>query len=435
MKLTIRSDIAASLNKILKQEYTGNYHFLFGKKKRAGFSPFINRYEYQCIEEALTEKKYQYTKSTIGKRIFKQICDIGFVTDRHVFLSTIKEKKGNEVVMKIFHAETYEIILLKSQYDYQVEIELSHKPSNLKQMFEPIKFLYSLIQSPVSIEENATEVITMYNALFQRKQNSPWIVPQGLKFLDKKSLILLTDFVIMPIRKGVKYMLYLSRKGAFLISKLEILRIDSDVPESLYDTVIMGDWYEKSFVGYDISVIAGTDIRRKSFLRRIKSLKQVSNLFPFCETVQYYRNNLVQNTEKLLKEHQGIIITPIKANYMNDRVFMYQEVQNVGIKFRIEKSTRCGFVSYALKVGKSNELFKGTSTMPYEHTIPLSRTDREFIEPLGENTIFEFRWESDGLMPYMQVSETSTDKFARRAWSYINNPIDKNTIFDKFKGI
>jgi hypothetical protein len=434
MKLTLRSDILETLNVLLKHEYREKYRFLFGKMKRNVFSPFINRYDYDCIEKALTDK-YHYTKSTIGTRIYKKICDIGFVTDRHVLLTTVKEKEGNQISLTIFHIETYNIILLKSHYDYQVEIELSHKPKTLNQMFDPVKFLYSLIQSPVSIEDGATEVINMYNSLFQRKQNSPWIVPQGLKFLDKNSLSLLTDFVIMPIRKGIKYTLFLSEKGAFLINRLEILRVDSDVPESLYNTVVTGDWYEKSFVGYDISVIAGTDIRRKSFLKRNKSLKLVSGLYPFCEAISYYRNNLVEKTEKLLKEHEGIIISPIKANYMNDRVFMYQEVHNVGIKFRIEKSIKCGFTTYALKLGKSNELFIGTPTMPYIHTIPLSRNDREFIKPLGESSIFEFRWESDGLMPYMQVSNSSTTKFANRAWSYINDPLDKNVILNKFKGI
>ena len=433
MKLTIRSDVAASLNKLLSSEYTDKYHFQFGKMERAGFVPFLSQWDYQCIKESL-EGKYPVTKQRVGHRGHQKICDIGFVTDRRVIMSKITVDEGDELAVSVFNVESFSVLLIRSQYEYQVEIALTWKPKSLKEFFEPIKFLYGLLESPVSLVDDATSVITEYNALFSREQDTPWIVPQGLRFLSESDLGLLTDYVVMPTRRGEKYMLYLSKRGAYLVSKREVLKVVKTVPSSLYNTVVMGDWFENTFTVYDIALMGGQDLRKKSLLQRIKALRVVSIRFSFCEIVRCYRTDIARHTEELLAEYGGVIFAPISANYMNDRVFLYQTVENVGIKFKLKQHSECGFGTYTLKTGVHGDLFMGTKEFPYDAHIPLCLEDREFIGPLN-NTVFEFRWESDGLIPYTRAyeNESSTSKFARQAWTYMNDPLDKEVVIENLR--
>jgi hypothetical protein len=433
MKLTIRSDIIAILKQLLKQDYEHKLRFLFGKMFRTGFVPYLNRWDHQCVKKAL-ESRYSATRTRVGTRSYTELCDIGFVTDRRVILSEVKEEEGDDIAITAFHIGKYDVVLVRSQRDYQVEIELTHQPSTVKDLFDPVKFVYGLFTQSVQNVTETKSVIEEYNILFKRTQDTPWIVPQGLRFLDEKQLVTMRDYVVMPMRRGEKYMLFLSHSGAYLLSKREILLVDRDVPSSLYNTVVSGDWYENTFTAYDIARIGDNDVRRKSLLQRVKHLRVVSVRFPFCEMVRYYRGNLGKHTEELLLEHEGVIFAPIHANYMNDRVFLYQPVENVGIKFKLDERVKCGFHTFALKTGVNENLFTGVDKLPYEPFIPLSKEDRDFIGPLN-NTVFEFRWESDGLMPYVHAyeNESTTSKFAQQAWVYINDPLDKDLVISSLR--
>lgn len=435
MNLTICSDTLESLKKILQQEYEYKFSFLFGKMVRSGFVPYINSWNYHYIKEIL-KSKYLSIQKRVRQRSYIELCNIGFIVNHHIILSEKKEEEGEDISITVFNIGIYNLILTSSQNNYQVEIEFIQKPLNLKEILNPVKFLYDLlnfITHPVTILKETRSVIQEYNFLFGKTQDTPWIVPQGLHFLDENNLRQMRDYVVMPMRRGKKYILFLSESGAYLISKFKILFIKRSVPNSLYNTVVSGDWYENIFTAYDIVRTSNIDIRKKSFIYRMKHLRVVCTQFPFCKMVRYYRNNLDKNIEKLLKRYDGVIFSPIRANYMNNRTFLYQPVENVGIRFKLEERTKCGFRSFVLMTkacdGETEDLFTGIKELPYRSLIPLSNSDKEFIGPVN-NTVFEFRWESDGFMPYMRVDENdiSTGKFAKQAWAYINNPIDKNLV-------
>lgn len=433
MKLTIRSNIISELKQLLSQEYTQKWRFRFGKMERQGFTPFLSRWDYQCVKESL-QRKYSASRKRVGKRIQSEICDIGFVTDRRIILSNMKEEEGEKMAVTAYHIGTYDLILFRSQHEYQVEIEMTQKPLNLKELFEPVKFLYGLFKERVVECETKDDVIVNYNLLFDRDQETPWIVPQGLRYLNEKHLSNLRDYVVMPMRKSEKYMLFLCESGSHLVSKKNIWTIPGNIPFSLHDTVVMGEWHQNIFTGYDIAMIGGKDVRKKSLLQRLKKLRIVSVRFPFCEVVKCFRGNLGDHTHELLKKNEGVIFAPIRANYMNDRVFLYQQVENVGIKFNLVTRSERGYTMYTLKVGQSDALFTGTDKYPYESHIPLSSEDRDFIGPLN-NTVFEFRWESNGFMPYMRAYEArvTSIKFAKKVWEYINNPLDKQLVINSLR--
>jgi hypothetical protein len=45
----------------------------------------------------------------------------------------------------------------------------------MKQLFEPVKFLYGLFKSPVEELDDTKEIIESYNSMFKKKQDTPWM--------------------------------------------------------------------------------------------------------------------------------------------------------------------------------------------------------------------------------------------------------------------
>lgn len=436
MKLSIHTKIITELNSLLKEEYTVPLRFAFGKLWRTGFSPFLNHWDYNCLRDKLAGK-YPTSQFRTGQRKHQKICNAGYVVDRHLLLCTVKEDySGEDMSVTVFRLPEYNVVLIRRKCAYQVEIEFTNKPLNIKDLFEPVKFIYGLIDNiTVPVSDDMSQKITLeYNNLLDREQKTPWMIPQGMHFLCEDLLGLLTDYVVTPMYRGKKYMLYLCEFGTFLISKKEILHVEKSVPRSLYQTIIVGDWHEKSFVGYDIAFISGRDVRKKSYLQRAKSLRVVSIRFPFCKMVRFYRNRLHEHVSELLNDYRGVIFMPVKANFTNNRIFIYQLVENVGVRFKLDYSEECGYSTYTLKTGMYQDLFLGTSEFPFSSHIPLTQEDKEFIGPL-QNTVFEFRWEGNNWLPYVQVHEheVSSSKFACQAWEYINKPLPYTELLDNIR--
>jgi hypothetical protein len=65
----------------------------------------------------------------------------------------------------------------------------------------------------------------------------------------------------------------------------------------------------------------------------------------------------------------------------------------------------------------------------------MSFTDRGFMGPLANDSAFEFRWESDGFMPYTRVDldHLSTPEYANAAWDAINEGLPVKTVFNESK--
>ena len=436
MKLKIRSDKIKDIEKILKNKNIPNLYIFFGKMFRTGFVPFLNHWDFKCIKNSL-ESKYTSISINIRKRMYNEIYNIGFVTDRDIIIGKVFEEKNEDISALIYHIGDYDIILIQNEKDYMLEVKFIKKPNKINDFFEPIKYLYSIIKRKVIEVEESQSIIKEYNSIFNKKQESPWIVPQGLRFIEEKNLLNIKDYLVFPMYRGETYTLYLSKKGIYLISKIKILKVENENingNKELHNTVITGEWYENSFTGYDISYIGGKDIRNKRLTRRMKYLSIVSNKFNFCQITTYYSNNISKHTQKLLDDYEGVLFAPNYANYTNDRIFLYQPVENVGISLKIEKKIENNFQTFILKIS-DNKLFCGTTEFPYQTHIPLSREDRKFIDILEDNIIYEFRWRNDGLVPYTRKSKTSSNRIAERSWNFINNTLDKNLLINSLNNI
>ena len=436
MKLKIRSDKIKDIEKILKNKNISNLYIFFGKMFRTGFVPFLNHWDFKCIKNSL-KSNYTSISINIGKRIYNEIYNIGFLTDRDIIIGKVFEENNEYISALIYHIGDYDIILIQNEKDYMLEVKFIKKPDKINDFFEPIKYLYSIIKRKVIEIEESESIIKEYNSIFNKNQESPWIVPQGLRFIEEKNLLNIKDYLVFPMCRGETYTLYLSKKGIYLISKIKILKVENENindNKELHNTVIFGKLYENSFTGYDISYIGGKDIRNKRLTRRMKYLSIVSNKFNFCQITTYYSNDISKHTQKLLDDYEGVLFAPNYANYTNDRIFLYQPVENVGISLKIEKKIETNFQTFILKI-TDNKLFCGTTEFPYQTHIPLSKEDRKFIDILDDNIIYEFRWRNDGLVPYTRKSKTSSNRIAERSWNFINNTLDKNLLINSLNNI
>lgn len=430
MKLTVQSDNIKELSKLLNEEFTYNLHLSFGKMYRSGYVPYFSEWDYYCIKNSLV-KDYLPTIFNLGQRVQSQLCNISYVNQYNIIVCKVEEQVGTHIEKTIFHIDNkYDIILIKSNKKYEVEVEYLVKPSSTTDIFIPVKFLYSLLISRASTVENTTSIIRNYNLTFNKVQDTPWIVPQGLKFIDEQDFQDIENgYCVMPMINGNKTTLYLCGNGVFLFCSSNVLSIlNQEVPISLYGTVITGTWHENNFTGYDIVRFGDVDVRKKSLVKRMKCLESVSNQFSFCKVVEYFVDNIYYNTHQLLSIYSGVIFAPISANYMNNRTFLYQDVDTVGINFKMSKYSKCGFNIVILKTD-NDDTFSGTEDYPYESCIPISRDDCTFIGNLT-NVVYEFRWDGNGFMPYQRIfdNSASTNEYAMSCWRYINKPVSKDTL-------
>lgn len=428
MKLLIHSSIIQLLNEIIQEDYNYNLHLSFGKMYRSGYKPYLNKMDYQYVKKLLI-KDYPSLMVRVCKRKCIDLYDLDFILNHRVFLSKVDEEMfdindginiidGIEIIT--FKIDKYDILLLKTKdEEYSVEIEFVIKPTTIQDIFDPIKFLYSLFISPLPFIKDPTKLIQNYNDLFKIIQDTPWICQQSPKYIGINDIDNLTEYIMMPIMKSEKYMLYLSNQGAYLISNNVILLVDKEVPKSLYNTVIMGEWYENTFTGYDIIFFGSIDVRKMSLVRRLKKLFLVNQEFSFCEVVNYFHNDIACNINILLLKYEGVIFAPNKANYINDRTFLYQKIETIAINFELIKQTICGFNTYILKTLK-DQVFIGTEDIPFGPNIPLSFDDCKFIGNNVGKVYYQFRWDSDSFRPYQKVSQPSSSSEAIKAWIYIN---------------
>lgn len=428
MKLIVHSSIIQTLNEVIQDKYEYNLHLSFGKMYRNGYIPYLNQMDYQRVKTLLV-KDYPSLLVKVSNRKCIDLHDLNFILNRRVFLCRVDDGEmidvndginnitGIEIIT--FNIDNYNILLLKSHNgEYGVEIEFVKKPNTIQDIFNPIKFLYSLFISPMLVED-PSKLIKNYNDLFKKIQDTPWIPPQGLNYIDNKDIDDLNDYIVMPMRRSEKYILYLSNEGAYLISTIGILHLDEEVPKSLYNTVIMGEFYENTFTAYDIIFMNNIDVRKMSLIKRLKKICLVNEDFSYCKIVSYFPNNLSCNINMLLLEYEGVIFAPDKCNYINDRTFLYQKIENVSINFELVKRTISGFNTYILKTLK-DEVFVGTEDIPFGPNIPLSFDDSKFIGNNVGKVFFEFRWDSDSFRPYQRVSHPSSSDEAIKAWIYIN---------------
>jgi hypothetical protein len=434
MKLSIRSNIVSEINSLLcDTEYgsiTPQYRIFFGKMFRTGFIPFLNTFDYKNILKKLDEEyEKEYENKIIKTKNIIPYLNIGLISNQFIVMGTTQsEETQSEETLYSSLDKSHHIALIKNQEEsYSLEIIFIIKPQNIPSFFKPIKYLLQIFSNTFEKVQNKNNIIVEYNSLFGKNKNIPLIIRQPLKRISESFIPDLENYLAFPITRGKKYTLFLCELGAYLISRNNILKIDETVPPQFYNTILTGDFYEKSFYCYDAIMIGGYDVRRFSLIRRRRDLNTIVTQFPFFCIIQE------DSTESIISKYNGVLYIPNRANFMNKRRYIYQPVDKIGIHFKVCSVKTNGYLVYVLKTGNKQQVFTGTDLYPSYDTIPLSQEDREFIGP--DNEIFEFRWMNDGFVPFSYSCTTTSFKQSKNLWKNINEPLNSTELLRTFKKI
>lgn len=423
MKLTIRTDVLRNIQALLSQGGRDPLYLRFGKAKRSGFEVFASVYEIDCIKKLVAE--YPKHRYMTGQRLFKQECDVGDVLHRRLVLAYADIKEGNDVTVTAFAVDGFNLLLVHDGVRYGVELEFPEPPSSVECIFSAVKFVYGRTPglcgtvAPVGARHQYRALLDDHGIHLPRHQS---------RFLIGNSLDVLERCAVMPIRRGIPCAMVLFNSGVFLVHADEtIYELDcATVPSRLQDTVIVGGWWENGFEGRDILIASNRNVTGVVFSERVNLLKTLCRRFPLCRRVPCYTRDLDFHALRLIKTDGGVTIIDKQCC----REYLFRPVECVGINFHVSNPGKSTFL---LKPGLKAPPFAGTRAYPYISSVPMSFTDRGFMGPLANDSAFEFRWESDGFMPYTRVDldHLSTPEYANAAWDAINEGLPVKTVVDK----
>ena len=482
MKLSVRSDIVKKISNLLKSlDISGEneLEFRFGFKT-SKFKPSISKYDFARLNNTLRVKwDHKQVKSTVkiySNGIRENITSDCTETIRKRKLTTIDVGKFEKYFLRLSYASEipvstddisglkpvltryrtrhtyfadvckYELTEVRCHdtMNYELEIEFLQAQENISKLFDPVKYIYSLlttVQTNINSHEKQM-VIKQYNSLFG-KQYSPHLFlplrkPVNLK---REHLHDLKHYAVCLKMDGVRFVLFLAESGAYLLNNKQLRKISIKVPPELFNTVLDGELVEENFRGIDILFFQGKDVQMYSLLRRLSYLTQVAEQLPYCQPIKYYHSDLHTHTQELLEnttQSDGLIFTPIKAHYRNNRTWKYKPVELLTIDFAVFKQVYDNEASYVLKVYDEDgnlAQFVGTEELPFEGIINLCYEDREFVGEI-QGDIIEFRWEHDSFRPFRRREDKVLPNFVKIAqdnWEDINDPILKSTLLRLLK--
>lgn len=415
MKLSIRSDTVHNLTKVLQNNYESKLCIVFGNMQLKGFTQRISEWHYNCIETYITNTEHIECMDSVD---YTPVQDIGFINHYHIFL-TENIDTIDKIPCLVLEQKNFVIKLFSAIK--QVKIEFPEKPNSVASVVEPIKTIYEML-TPQFKELPLQPTTGIYNSLFDKKQDLPWILPQALQILKREDLETLHDYMVAPSGDGNMYTMYISDTNVYMISQYSVAEINQVFPKELKYTVSHGYWDDTSFTGYDVSMISGVNICKFSLTKREKALQNISSQLSFFKAAKYYNTNIIENASILLKTNNGVIFAPIKANYMNNRTYIYTPVDKISIHFYVN-TVKCSYNMYQISSGANKQVFTGSTQYPFRNIIPININHRHVIGEYPENVLVEFRWENNSFVPHniSKQNESTPPEEAKEIWEFINN--------------
>lgn len=407
MKISIRSSIVKILTEFLQQGYNREMRFFIGKMERTGFRPYISQNDLTSILDTVDLSSCR-KESLIGK--MKVCVEIGVVQGYYIILGTSEILNSHYQTVYTSKDGLYNVTVRENSID----ISLINYPDSLQELFSPLKNIFSSIENSKPLLKQFPKSIDIY------EYSTSAHVWKLFPFMNSDCI--LDDYKVTTMMRGERSLLYLRESGVSIYQQNNSFDLVNSVHEELYDTLIWGDWYEGKFYGYDILKYKGIDVKKKSLRKRLLCLEHISSLVSSCQLVSYYELN---NVSQLLNEYNGLMFVPTKANFVNNKTYIYQSVEKVGICFSVNKNVD----NYCLST-RNGEIFEGSIEYPFGRTIPLSWKDRLFIKDGGN---FEFRWDNNNFVPFVHSDIIYSPVYTRLLWNYINNPLNMEALIRTFK--
>jgi len=412
MKVVVRADIVQKLHKVLSDRSVTDLCLLFGRLEVAGFVPEVSPGDCRSLSSSF--QRLEDGEVCVG---YETLTGGGFIHSYDVVLGC---EKGGEVMA----CERYEVCtdpvveLCMVAGTGRVSVRFLVCPTDLQVLMGVVK---TVLRGMLPDLEEVGGVPDGFNRLFGKIQLAPWIVPKGVHRLRHGDLeCLVGEYGMADAPRGEPCTLYLST-SAYLVVHGDgaCLEVPGEVPGDVQETVVWGDWFEGEFVGYDVSVYRGNDVCKYSLMRRVKILRDLEAAFRGFRVAAWVFG---VGPMALLREG-GALLAPVKANYSNDRTYVYHPIDQVSVRFHLRRLDKRSYDLYeiGMGVGEGLVVFAGTETFPFHGQIPVSLEYREIVGwPYGE--LFEFRWMHDGLVPYRRSRSrcSSSVEEAGEIWNFMN---------------
>ena len=407
MKLSIRSSIGQALQKIL-QGSGSNYCFRFGYMTRDGFVPYINRWQQRVILNSLLSHK-SVEKREFG--LFQDICHIGQISSHWLVLGKTTVRSGDKT--PFVDCGDYGIHFT----DSYIQVELYGAVTTLEGLFKPIKDIYGLM---------GTMTIPVPCCIGVVFGEARWSAT-SLKFESFRAHKIKAEksWVIMPPGEGERASLIITNKNIYLIlCGGKFFKINSKVPNEYVDTTLHGHWYRDMFTVNDATTIKGQDVKDRSLSYRLSLAKRSILSLAFCKVIKLYSATKV-NQRLVLENHGGFVFVSD-----NNRALVYISPNRISVFLRATPTVVAGLPFYFYMQALRDDIFRGTKIYPYHSPAPLSHEDRVFIRKFPENSVFEFRWEDDNLVPYaLSTSQFINPEKNKKHWELLHESVSYQDLF------
>jgi hypothetical protein len=272
--------------------------------------------------------------------------------------------------------------------DNTVEISFDTPPRSIKDFFDPIKKVLQHIDRVPQLDY-------------------PKLVRRTIKYLSPTDVLNDDAYYHTPYPKGCKAFVHITVNGVYLVTSYETLKLTDTVFSKLHETIIDGFVYYNQFTTVDITMYLGKQVGKYSLTNRLKLLKSVCAVFPYCEMAVYTKGTT--NTTAL--------IVPDHANYLNSSTFIHAPNNRIPLTF-IVKPSKDQSVMRAYEIHTTTEhgsiLFTGTRKNPFDGIISIPCDFN-----LSTNVI-KFVWENNTFIPIGTGKRVSNISVAQNVWDILN---------------
>ena len=281
----------------------------------------------------------------------------------------------------IYNFVNYNIELsIVNEKKFECEIEYKIFNITTREIFTPINEI-------IDVLSNYTRVLKSFNNIFGFKGSNlyfPINKPRNIKKTDCTDIK--KTHVCFDKKDGVRYLLYKSKHGTYLINKTHLIEVDGIISEKV--SVLDCEYYDGDFVVFDILVHDDKSVIDLKFNKRYNLVKKHNY------KLLKYRKPSHKTIESIMddKNNDGVIFTPIDCSYKNNDTLKFKSSEQLTIDFlyRDEKLYVTG-----------ND---GLISMDYKSDIPKEMTNKIIECKYVSGVFVPFRIRQDKTVPnYIDV--------------------------------
>lgn len=375
--------------------------FRFGKKSKT-FNPHISYNHFNLLRNRLG-KNFKYIEKKVN--IYYNYRTVNGIPEKKVKMNNIDfhlnhydirfSKSIESCVNIIIPEENYLFTRNKKIWIYSFDyydIEFTKFNINAKEIFQPIKFILSIINEYQNI-------VSEFNTIFNKRFNTLFYPINKPKNLKKHHINTLKDnYVYFDKLDGVRYLLFESKLGTYLINQTNFIKINDNI--HLKNNILDVEYTDKINL-FDILIYNNQDVRFQSFFDRYSLLND------FEYNIIKYNTDYENITYS--DDCDGIIFTPINNVYKNSNTYKYKPLDQLTIDFKVNNN--------------SLEVIDNDGNLIHfsDCDDTFDKYNNTIIECKWDNKFIPYRIRDDKINPnYIKVAEDVMDD--------IKNPFDLNDI-------